>query len=155
MSAIDVPSMREIAERDRPRLARVGILLAVCLAAACDSGVIVDDFGPPSGYARIDGRLLRMNGTPEPEGMEVVLTRCGFPIGGLAGSSETGSGGSFSVIGALSPVDPFPAGSDSLGVECELIAGAGFAESGIIEVYFFRRSRDPTVLRLDLHEGAP
>lgn len=147
--------MSETMERHRGRLASAVVLVTACLITACDGDVIIDDFGPPSGYARVEGRLLRADGTPGPEGMEVALTRCGLPIGGLAGSSETVAGGDFSVVGELPPVDLFPAEADSLLVECELIAGRGFAESGVLDVYFFRRSREPTALHVDLHEGSP
>ena len=123
--------MREILERHRGLLAG-GLLVATCLITACDSDIIGDDFGPPSAYALVEGRVFRADETPGPAGMKVALTRCSLPVGGLAGSSTTVAGGHFSVEGAVPPVG-FPE-VDSLQIECELIAGQGFAESGVIEV---------------------
>lgn len=130
-------------------------LVATCSVTGCENGVEVDDFGPPSGYARVEGQVLRTDGGAGPEGMNVFLTRCGFPVGGLAGRSKTSALGRFSVTGELPPIDFFPVDMDSLLVECELIAGEGFAESGPVDVHFFRRSREPTVLRLDLQADSP
>lgn len=128
------------------------VIAGSCLFAGC-SGDHDHDWGPPSGYARVDGRVTYADGTPGPKDMEVALTRCGSPVGGLAGSSRTAAGGTFSVEGSLAPIDLFPQGSDSLKVQCELIAGQGFATSGPLDVYFFRRSREPTVLHVDLKQS--
>jgi hypothetical protein len=43
-----------------------------------------------------------------------------------------------------------PEGQDSVLIACELIAEGGFAESGPLNVYFFRPPREPTVLLVSL-----
>jgi hypothetical protein len=128
-----------------------GLALAACVlgGSACSDEPISDDFGPPSGYAVVEGSVTRGDGSPVGEGMEVVLSRCGSPVGGWAGSAPTGPAGSFSVRGELPPIG-VPEGQDSVLVICELVAGAGFAESGPLDVYFYRPPREPTVLEVSL-----
>jgi hypothetical protein len=128
-----------------------GLALAGCAlgGSACSDEPFPGDFGPSSGYALVEGSVTQGDGSPVDEGMEVVLTRCELPVGGLAGSAPTGPAGSFSVRGELPPIG-MPEGQDSVLVTCELIAGGGFAESGPLDVYFYRPPRDPTVLEVSL-----
>jgi hypothetical protein len=137
---------------------RVSLFLtAGSLMSTCTGGGPTRDgeFGPPSGFARVEGRVLRADGTAGPVGMRVALTRCGDPIGGFAGEATTTHGGEYSVVGALPPIG-MRDGSDSVAVDCEIVAGGGFAESDEFAVYFFRPPREPTVLRVDVRAaGAP
>ena len=125
------------------------------LASACDDGTIVDNWGPSAGHAVVAGRVYTAAGLSVAPGMEVALTRCGDPIGGFAGSATTDSRGAYAVRGDLPPVGVMPSLPDSLPVQCEVLAGRGFAESGPVQVYFFTR-KPPTALQLDLvEEQAP
>jgi hypothetical protein len=126
-----------------------GLALAGCALGACSDEPVQGDFGPPSGYAGVEGSVTQRDGSPVGEGMEVVLTRCELPVGGLAGSAPTGPAGRFLVRGELPPIG-MPEGQDSVLVTCELIAGGGFAESGPLDVYFYRPPREPTVLQVSL-----
>lgn len=125
--------------------------LGSLLACACDDGTIVDNWGPSAGHAVVVGHVYTATGLPVAAGMEVALTRCGDPIGGFAGSTTTDSQGAYSVRGDLPPVGVLPSLPDSLSVQCELLAGRGFAESGPVDLYFFT-GKPPTGLQLDLVE---
>lgn len=130
----------------------VGVCLP--LLAVCDGGTIVDDWGPSAGHTVVEGRVVNAGRAPVSAGMEVTITRCGDPIGGFAGRSQTLAEGRYSVRGDLPPVGVLPSLPDSLLVTCEILAGRGFAESGPIDLYFFTR-KTPTPLQLDLVEKAP
>lgn len=138
--------------RERGLVSILGALvLGGCVlgGAACSNEPIAGGFGPPSGYALVQGSVTHDDGRPVNEGMEVVLTRCELPVGGLAGSAQTGLDGGFSLRGELPPIG-MPAGQDSLLVRCEVIAGGGFAESGPLDVFFFRPPSEPTALEVTL-----
>ena len=126
-------------------------LLLVAVCAGCNDGTIADDWGPSAGHARVEGHVFDASGARVAQGMEVALTRCGSPIGGYAGSATSDSQGAYSILGSLPPVGLLPELPDSLEVQCEIIAGRGYAESGPVNVLFFTRT-EPRPLRVDLHE---
>ena len=62
------------------------------MAGGCSDGrTIMDNFGSPSGYAAVEAGVYCANGAGGPAGMDVVLTRCGYPVGGLPVSLLGGS----------------------------------------------------------------
>ena len=112
----------------------------------------IDDFGPPAGFAQVDGRVFTVDSVSVGEGMSVALTQCDLPVGGLAGRDETDAGGRFSIRGELPPIGAeFPLGVDSMRLGCEVIAGQAFARTGPVDVWFFRPGVEPTALVLELH----
>lgn len=127
---------------------------AIALAlSSCAAPSEVDDFGGPSGFARLEGTVTTSSGEPA-SGMDLALTRCGSPIGGLAGTSASQSDGSYELLASLPPAG-FPSGPDSIAVRCELMAGMDFATSGELDVYFFPAAAVPSIQRVDLVESSP
>lgn len=86
------------------RVARA-LLFAIPSAtlAGCASGDIIDDFGT-SGYARVEGRVTRSNGSPLTN--SGVFFSCGTESpGGFGGSVSTDASGHYAIdINAPGPV---------------------------------------------------
>lgn len=130
------------------RLLRALVLIGLASASSACEEPMFDDWGGPSGYAAIEGVVTLADGSAVPVDTEVSLTLCGFPIGGLAGKTRTGPGGSYSIRGELNPPD-MPEAQDTLTVSCELIAGRFIARSGPIDVLFYRPPTEPTPIEVN------
>ncbi len=121
----------------------------------CDDGIIVDDWGPSAGEAVVRGTVRDASGDPVAAGMEVLLTLCGPPVGGLAGRGSTDGAGGYSVTGGLPPAGAFPGPlPDSVLVTCTVVAGQGFARSAPSVIPFFSRS-EPRPVEIHLQAPAP
>lgn len=92
------------------------------------------------------------SGAPVDEGMTVLVTRCEDPVRGRAGSGTTDAEGRFSVRGSLPPIG-MPVGEDSISVVCEVFAGRGFAESGKLDIMFYRPPIQPAPTEVHLVEN--
>ena len=124
-------------------LAPLGVALAL---VACDQ-VVVDDWGPPAGYASIDGRVTRASGAPVASA-EVAFARCDAPLGGFLGAAATGSDGGYHLEGALPPRGAFPSSmnADTLRVRCRVIVNRDGVARDSIDVQF-RRERPAAPLQ--------
>lgn len=66
---------------------------AIAVAACRDRGLtIVDDYGPPAGYAILAGNVRQAGGAAAGSA-EVMFTRCGSPVGGFLAAATTDSTG--------------------------------------------------------------
>lgn len=100
---------------------RCGLMVCVpLLTLGCDGPgtVIVDDWGPPAGYGVVAGTVRMANGTPVGNA-EVLVSRCGGPVGGFFAVDLTDRDGHFRAAGILPPAGVLPAGiADTLRVTC-------------------------------------
>jgi hypothetical protein len=119
--------------------------------AACDN-TIVDEWGGPAGWSRVMGTVVRSNGTGAAD-LEILVTRCASPLGGLAGTGRTGPNGSFAVDASLPPAGVLLASViDTLHTECTIVADRGFAEKVVELTWSTQRSSAPVVI-VELREG--
>lgn len=131
----------------RPTTIIAGLLLTASLGACNDA--IVDDFGPSGGWTLVEGQVRDAAGTGL-SGVEVLLTSCEPPIGGLAGEDMTGEDGSYSILGSLPPVGALPPDfSLEDTVSCVVVAGRGLAQTPL-ETQFFRELDEVIPHRVDL-----
>jgi hypothetical protein len=122
------------------------ILFAVVLQLACREGYrIVDDFGPPAGYAAVQGTIRYGSGVPTPN-TRVTFTRCANPIGGSFGEDISDHQGGYRVDGSLPP-DVLPRATlDTLRVRCDVFVGPLGAEIVVDTLSLrFAASRDSVV----------
>lgn len=100
-----------------------GLLVgASLLTVGCEApgAVIIDDWGPPAGYAVVTGTVRMANGTPVGNA-EVSVSRCGSPIGGFLAMDLTDGNGHFRAVGQLPPSGALPAGiADTLRLNCSV-----------------------------------
>ena len=142
------PSLAEPLMRLHRRL--LGCLLLGGVAA-CDRGyTIVDNWGPPAGYAVVAGVVTTAAGTPAAD-VEVVLTRCASPLGGYLGRASTDAAGRYRLEGALPPRGAFPAVAvDTLAVRCQVFTDrTGVARDSLV-VRFRAEPAGPPLQQLDL-----
>jgi hypothetical protein len=132
------------------------VLLAVpciCLslvAAACDPGIIRDDWGPPAGYAAVEGTVTRLDTGAPLASAEVWIARCDELIGYL-GSTHTDERGTYHVTGSLPPVGAMGGVSlDTLRVRCEAGVSRGTASLDSVSLQFFRTRGEVVPHTLDL-----
>lgn len=92
-------------------------LLASLATLGCSAHTIVDDWGPPAGFARLVGTVTDSAGAPIRDA-EVLVSRCSSPVGGLLGSTRTDADGRYRPTGALAPVGAFPGDPDNVRVHC-------------------------------------
>lgn len=93
-------------------------LIGVAALAACRSGDIVDDWGPPAGYAVLAGAVHQPGGAGA-AGVEVTFTRCGDPVGGFLAAATTDVAGRFHAEAQLPPRGVLPRGiTDTLKLRC-------------------------------------
>jgi hypothetical protein len=125
----------------------VGFLL---IAAACDIGVIRDDWGPPAGYAAVEGTVTRQGTGARVTAAEVWIARCDGLIGHL-GSGHTDERGVYRVTGSLPPVGAMPGVSlDTLRVRCEAGVRPDTASLDSVSLRFFRTPAEVVPHTLDL-----
>lgn len=87
----------------RRLFAAASMMLATTLAACADERIIVDDWGPPVGYARLNGTVQQADGAPAAN-VGVTFTRCGPPIGGFLTAATTTAAGTFEATAHLPPI---------------------------------------------------
>lgn len=106
------------------RVSRYGpIAWCLLFVGACEEPVIVDDWGPPAGYAAISGTVRTAAGAPV-AGVEVAFSRCGSPLGGFLGADHTDAQGAYRARGSLPPIGALPRlDLDTLRVTCEVLVG--------------------------------
>jgi hypothetical protein len=99
------------------------IVAAAVVPLACREGyIIIDHWGPPAGYAAVEGTIRFASGAPAPN-TRVNITRCTSPIGGFFGEDVSDQEGGYRVNGRLSP-SPLPRSTlDSLLVRCDVLVG--------------------------------
>jgi hypothetical protein len=132
-----------------PHLRLLGCLLLG--VAACDRGyTIVDNWGPPAGYAVVAGVVTTAAGTPAAD-VEVVLTRCASPLGGYLGQASTDAAGRYRLEGALPPRGALPTVAvDTLAVRCQAFTDrTGVARDSLV-VRFRAEPAGPPLQQLDL-----
>ena len=128
------------------------VLLALLVMASCGDDIVGDDFGPPAGWSRVNGAVFRANGSPAAD-MEVLVTACALPVGGLAGSSKTSATGVFTIDAKLPPTGWVSASVvDTMQTGCVVIAGRGFASQSIALRWSRNRSQAPAQ-EVTLREG--
>ena len=131
-----------------PSLLTGSVIPCLVLAhLACRDGyVIIDNWGPPAGYAAVQGTIRDVSGTPAPNTW-VSITRCNDPIGGFFGKSIADEQGSYRVDGSLPPVGVLPRSAlDTLRVHCDIFLGAPGAAIAVDTITLrFAPSRDSVV----------
>jgi hypothetical protein len=125
--------------------------LLVASAAACDRGyTIVDNWGPPAGYAAVAGTVTTATGAPA-SGIEVLLTRCASPIGGYLGGANTDATGRYRIEGALPPRGAFPqVAVDTLAVRCFVFTDRSGVPRDSLVVRFRSDPSGPPLQQLDV-----
>jgi hypothetical protein len=98
------------------------IRLVALVSTGCRDPVIIDDFGPPPGFAAIQG-TIRDNANNPRANMPILVSRCGSPIGGFFGADTSTQQGQYRIEGALHPVLPPSASVDTLRVRCDVFLG--------------------------------
>jgi hypothetical protein len=118
---------------------KLAIAFAVVIAVqACDDGTIVDNYGPPAGYAVLTGSISKASGTPVAQS-EVLFTRCTSPIGGFLAADTTDDAGLFRVVAELPPVGVLPRSiADTLRVRCDIFVNRATVASDSVVVRFGR-----------------
>src|SRR6266550_6761502 len=119
---------------------------AVVQLACRDGYIIIENWGPPAGYAAVQGAIRDASGTPAPN-TAVSITRCSDPIGGFFGKSIADQQGSYRVDGSLPPVGVLPQSMlDTLHVHCDILLGAPGAATAVDTITLhFAPSRDSVV----------
>ena len=119
---------------------------AVVQLACRDGYIIIENWGPPAGYAAVQGTIRDASGTPAPNTW-VSITRCSDPIGGFFGQSIADQQGSYRVDGSLPPVGVLPRSTlDTLRVHCDILLGAPGAATAVDTITLrFAPSRDSVV----------
>src|SRR5256885_13144652 len=86
-------------------LTRFSLIVApAVLQLACRDGyIIIENWGPPAGYAAVQGTIRDASGTPAPNTW-VSITRCSDPIGGFFGQRIADPDAPDPVVGSVSPV---------------------------------------------------
>ena len=118
-------------------------------AIACRNSVIVDNWGPPAGYAVVTGRVHTPAGQPIASA-EVMLSRCASPIGGYLGSGVTDAQGFYQVRANLPPIGLLDVRADTLQVRCYAFVDRTSTANDSIDVHFSADSRAPAVQTLDI-----
>jgi len=108
--------------------------LAAFAIAACNANRIVDDWGPPAGYARITGRVTSSTRTPI-VGAEVLVSQCASPIDGLLGSTHTAADGTYHISGHLPP-GISPARAKAVVVTCAVVVNRSQLPVASVDVRF-------------------
>jgi len=103
-------------------------------------------WGPPAGYAAVQGTIRLGSGVPGPN-TRVNITRCTDPIGGFFGEDVSDQQGGYRVHGSLPPVGVIPRSTvDSLLVRCDVCVGEPGAAAVVDTVTVrFAASRDSMV----------
>jgi hypothetical protein len=117
----------------RARWLLVGSLgLSATIACARDGGVILDDWGPPAGYAILTGTVRRSTGAPLPT-VAVTFARCESPVGGFLAADTTDVAGRFQVVAHLPPRGFIPASVvDTLRLRCgEALQWSGVTQDSV------------------------
>lgn len=120
-------------------------LAALVSACGTRSGEIVDNWGPPAGYAVLAGSVQRLGGAPA-AGVEVDIGRCGSPVGGLLAFTTTDAAGQFHTDAQLPPVGLLPAGiADTLRLRCYVsLDRSGVTLDSVIVRFGVTRQDAPT-----------
>ena len=128
-------------------------LLLLATLGCADPLVIVDDWGPPAGYAAVEGVVRDTTGAIK-SGASVRVTLCTDPIGGFLGQVTSAQDGSYRVSGMLPPVGVMPQLSlDTLHVACSIGAGvenATIPQMDSITVRFYATPEEVVPLTRDL-----
>ena len=97
------------------------MLLAAALSACDDDGIIREDWGPPAGYAAVEGTVTLVGAGIPGAGLELLFTRCASPIGGYLGRTVADAQGRYRLDGALPPSRLLPnLVVDTLRVRCHV-----------------------------------
>ena len=123
--------------------------LAVSAICACRSGDIIDDWGPPAGYAVVSGILRTAAGVPISDA-NVSITRCDSPIGGYLGSDSTDATGFYEVKGQLPPVGLLRVSTDTLRIQCFAFVNYDGVARDSLQVQFSAEARAPAHQTLNL-----
>jgi hypothetical protein len=142
--------------RSRSRRALFGPALLIAapvaaIVAACgDGGAIVDDWGPPAGYALLTGAVRHADGAPA-GGAEVTYTGCEPPLGGFLAAGTTDAAGRYRVVAALPPRGLFPpVAADTLRPRCDVHVGRGGTPVDSVRVRFGPTRADAPATALDV-----
>jgi len=127
-------------------------IIALGLLTACSAGdgVIVDDWGPPAGYAVLTGTVRHAGGAPAP-GVEVAFSRCASPLGGFLAAATTDAAGRFRASGQLPPVGAFPVREvETLRLRCDVFLDRSGVARDSITVRFAPSIQAAPVTTIDL-----
>lgn len=129
---------RTMSYRRAPRLVLVASLAGGVVS--CADRTIVDDFGPPAGFATISGAVF--HGSQPVSNVPVAVSGCEEPIGGLAATSQTDAAGMFSADAALPPAGAvsFPDTLPFLPVLCRFFVSQELALDSLVVPFY--RSRE-------------
>lgn len=128
------------------------------IIGACESSIILDDFGPPAGFTEVTGTVRTSTGTPVAQ-IEVSFSRCRQPSPfGVAPMAITNAEGAYQARGHLAPVGTFRSdfNADTLVVTCEVFVGRPPTTRDLamaldtVQLRFFGLEARVVPLRLDL-----
>lgn len=118
-------------------------------AGACSNTVIIDNWGPPAGYALVTGSVRTAAGRTVANA-EVMLSRCALPLDGYLWSGVTDAQGFYQVRANLPPIGLFPVRADTVQIRCYVFVDRASTANDSIDVHFSADSRAPAVQTLDI-----
>lgn len=136
----------------RVRPPRILVLAVAVVGSACRASdtVIVDDWGPPAGYAVLTGTVRRTSGALA-AGVEVMFTRCASPVGGYLTGATTDAAGHFRATGQLPPRGVLPPGiADTLRLRCDVFLDRAGVVRDSVTVRFAATTQSSPVITIDL-----
>jgi hypothetical protein len=123
---------------------------SVVLFASCGSPF--ESWGERAGFGRVQGTVEYADGRAVADA-EILITRCGDPIGGLGGEGRTNDDGVYDVRVLLPPVGIYRM-PEGLTVGCTVVVNRGAAEAPV-DVPFSRLERDVTPVTVDVEVDRP
>ncbi len=128
----------------------VSTILLAALASACGDAMSGDGWGPPAGFALLDGTVQLADGGPA-VGVEVSFSRCGEPIGGYLTSTTSSSAGTFQVEAHLPPVGLRPRlVAESVQLRCQVFLDRTGIARDSVTVRFASSAANAPITRLNL-----
>ena len=126
-------------------------LSTLLLATACErEPVIIDNYGPPAGYALVTGSVRTAAGAPVTSA-SVWLSSCRDPIGAHFESAMTDATGSYAMRGQLPPIGVLGRLElDTLRIRCYAWVGVGGRILDSLDVRFAREPDAPARHTLNL-----
>lgn len=126
------------------------MFVAVATLVACSSGRIVDNWGPPAGYAVLRGKVSQTSGAPAAK-VEVAFSRCASPVGGFLASTTTDAAGQFRVEAQLPPQGVLPSGiADTLRLRCDVFLDRSGVARDSVWVRFAATAQEAPTTIVDL-----